>query len=171
ISELSSQLRATSGAEIVEEWEITERDTEQGRRRARTLGDVWEQAMHRGDRVTVSGAFGTCSGAVEFVGTDYAVVEADGAVWDVVLATVAAAIRRSTSGGHTVTGGSRTLRARLAEYEASGETITIHTDSTTITGAIGVAAKDHLIVTGEVDTVIPYAIVRAISRVHEGSTR
>lgn len=164
ISELSAQLRSSAGAEMIEEWEATERETEQGRLRSRTLTEVWEQAMHRGDRVTASGSFGVCSGTVEYVGKDYAVVAGEDIAWDLRLDSCAVVIRRSPHGGHSVTGGSRTLRARLAEYEASGERVTVHTATGSHQGVVGVAAVDHVLLSDQGDIAIPTATIEAISR-------
>lgn len=164
ISELSAQLRSSAGAELTEEWEATERETEQGRLRSRPLTGLWEQAMHRGDRVTASGSFGVCTGAVEYVGKDYAVVRHADVAWDIRLDTCVVTIHRSPQGGHTVTGGSRTLRARLAEYEASGERVTVHTTTGSHRGVIGVAAVDHVLLSDEGEVAIPTATIVAISR-------
>lgn len=164
LSELSAHLRNSTGAELVEEWEVTELETEQGRLRARGLTEVWEQAMHRGDRVTASGSFGVCSGTVEYVGKDYAVVVTEGVAWDVRLDSCAVTIRRSPHGGHTVTGGSRTLRAKLAEYEASGERVTAYTVNGSYSGTIGVAAADHVLVSDDEATAIPTVTIVAVSR-------
>ena len=164
ISELSAQLRNSAGAELVEEWEATEHETEQGRLRSRPLATLWEQAMHRGDRVVASGSFGVCAGTVEYVGKDYAVVAASDMTWDVRLRSASLVVRRSSQGGHTATGGSRTLRARLAEYEATGENVEVHTERTVTSGAIRVAASDHILMESDVEIGIPLDVIVAVSR-------
>ena len=169
ISELSAQLRSSAGAEIIEEWEATERETEQGRLRSRNLTAVWEQAMHRGDRVTASGHFGVCSGEVAYVGMDYAVVVTEDLAWDVRLSSASVVVRRSSQGGHTVAGGSRTLRARLAEYEATGETVEVHTEGGPTKGTIRVAASDHILMEDDVEIAIPHSLIVAVSRPNRDS--
>ncbi|MFP5332443.1 MAG: hypothetical protein ACLGHX_08820 [Acidimicrobiia bacterium] len=164
MSELAAQLRQSTGAEMIEEWEVTELETEQGRLRSRLLSDVWEQAMHRGDQVTASGAFGTCTGTVDYVGKDYSVVRSADTVWDVRLAAVTVSVRQSSHGGHTVRGGSRTLRARLAEYEASGEAVVVHLTHTTVQGVVRVSATDHVRLASDREVVVPLETIHAISR-------
>ncbi|NIR42069.1 MAG: hypothetical protein GWN79_28635, partial [Actinobacteria bacterium] len=59
-------------------------------------------------------------------------------------------------GGRTVRGGSRTLRARLAEYEQTGEPVTLHTSEGEVRGRIAVAATDHVVVDDDdMEHVVP----------------
>ena len=75
--EIAAHLRTEFHPDVVEERVITEVETEQGRRRRRTLEQVWSEAMHRGDLVTAKTTFGAVGGSVEYVGTDYASVRGD----------------------------------------------------------------------------------------------
>lgn len=164
LDNLAAHLRHGEGADMIDEWEITELETEQGRLRRRALADVWEQAMHRGDRVRVVTPFGRITGAVDFVGTDYATVIGERVCWDLRLDASAMQAFKSPRGGHTVRGGSRTFRARVAEFESTGEEVTVLLGTEEFAGRIAVAATDHLVLTGEPATVIPLALISAIRR-------
>lgn len=165
LTDLASHLRRNA-RDLVEEWEITESETEQGRLRKRHISDVWEQAMHRGDDVTVQATFGRISGSVDYVGADYATVLARDTFWDVRLGRCAMVARRSVIGGHTVQGGSRTFKARLAEYEATAEDVSLLVPSLAleVRGTIAVLATDHVIITGEEANAIPLGLIDAIRR-------
>jgi hypothetical protein len=76
LTDFAAELRSSTGAEILEELEITETETELGRLRKRSVQEVWEAAMHRGDLVTVVTGVGTVTGLVDYVGTDYSTVSA-----------------------------------------------------------------------------------------------
>jgi hypothetical protein len=70
LTEIAARLRAKFDPDVVEEREITEVETEQGRRRRSTLGQVWTESMNRGDLVTAKTTFGPLVGSVEYVGID-----------------------------------------------------------------------------------------------------
>lgn len=168
LTSLAADLRRVAGAELRDELEITEAETEQGRLRHRSTVQVWEHAMHRGDAVSVITRHGRIGGTVDYVGLDYATVVRPDRAWDVRLErSVLATADRSPAGGHTVTGGSRTFRARLAEYEATGEAVTVLVPALDLElrGRIGVAATDHVIVIDGPNTVtIPTELIDAIRR-------
>lgn len=165
LTDLASHLRHAT-RDVVEEWEITESETEQGRLRRRHISDVWEQAMHRGDDVAVEAAFGGIAGSVDYVGADYATVVTRETAWDVRLGRCVMAARRSVMGGHTVHGGSRTFKARLAEYESTREEVTLLVPSLTFEprGTIAVLATDHVIIVDEGSMAIPLGLIDAIRR-------
>ena len=166
LTDLAAELRRRAGAELLDELEITEVETERGRLRHRSLPQVWEQVMHRGDRVTATTRMGLVRGTVDYVGTDYATVVGDDTSWDIRLErSILSQVERSTAGGHTVTGGSRTFKARLAEYEATGEPITILLPHLAMRGRIAVVATDHVVVTAETDTAtVPIQLIDVIRR-------
>lgn len=165
LTELASHLRHNA-RDLVEEWEISESETEQGRLRKRHISDVWEQAMHRGDDVTAQTAFGRIAGSVDYVGADYATVVTGDTVWDLRLGRCTVVARRSVIGGHRVHGGSRTFKAKLAEYEATGEDVTLLLPSLAFEarGRIAVLAADHAIITEEGSTAIPLGLIDAVRR-------
>lgn len=149
---------------MIDEWEMTERETEQGRLRRRSLADLWEQAMHRGDRIRVVATFGPFTGTVDFVGHDFATVIGNEMCWDLRLESCVMQPVRSPHGGHTVRGGSRTFRARMAEFESTGEELTVLVEGAEFTGSIVVAATDHLILTGDPPTTIPLVLISGVRR-------
>jgi len=167
LTELAAHLRAEFDPDVVEEREITEVETEQGRRRHRSLEHVWSDAMHRGDLVTAKTTFGSVEGSVEYVGTDYTSVNGTHFTWDVRLDRASVRVRRSVMGGHSVTGGSRTFKARLAEYEATDEEVTLFAPSLglEIGGRLDVVATDHLVLTTtDGDMTIPLAAIDGVRR-------
>lgn len=166
--DISAHLRSAVGSDIVEEWEMTEHETEQGRRRRRTLKDVWEHAMHRGDHVTAFTPSGQVTGTVDFVGNDYATVIGDGTCWDLRADRSVLTTHRASSGGHTVSGGSRTFKARLAEYESTGEYVTLVLGShgLDLSGQIVVVATDHVLLSDDGRTVVaPIGAIDVVRRI------
>lgn len=161
---MAAELRQSLEADYFEELEITEAETELGRLRRRPLAGVWEEAMHRGDRVAISGAFGAFTGAVDFVGEDYATVVDDDRMLDVRLDRCVLRVIRSRSGGHTVSGGSRTFTARLSEYAATGEPLTVIAPrlGTDLAGRIRLVATDHLLIAPEL--TVPLTTIDAVVR-------
>ncbi len=166
LTDIAAQLRSSTGAEILDELEITEAETEIGRLRKRTIQQVWEAAMHRGDLITAATGFGSVAGSVDYVGTDYATVVGRDTVWDLRTDRVAISrVRRSSAGGHTASGGSRTFKARLAEYEATGELITLMIPSMEVQGRLAVVAVDHVSVIEQSETVvIPIGLIEFVRR-------
>lgn len=165
LTDLASHLRHNA-RDVVEEWEITESETEQGRLRKRHISDVWEQTMHRGDDVTIRATFGRIAGSVDYVGADYATVVTSDTAWDVRLGRCVMVARRSVVGGHTVHGGSKTFKAKLAEYEATGEDVSLLVPSLELEtqGRIVVLATDHVILADEEASAIPLGLIDAIRR-------
>lgn len=168
MSGISAHLRSAVGSDVVDEWAITEHETEQGRLRRRGLSEVWEQAMHRGDQVTAFTPTVHLTGTVDFVGNDYATVIGDGTCWDVRADRSVVTTRRASSGGHTVSGGSRTFKARLAEYESTGEHVTLLVGSHALemSGRVVVAATDHVVLSDDGQTVVvPIGVIDAVRRI------
>ena len=130
--ELARELRRGVGAEWRDEAEITELETRLGELRRRRLSDVAREAMHRGDEISITVGGRTLTGSPMFVGKDYLVVQTPSMTADVVLDRALVSVRRKPDGGHTTRGGSATFRARLAEYEHTGEPVTFH-----LTGGTG----------------------------------
>lgn len=166
--ELARELRQGVGAEWSEEAEITERETHLGSLRKRRLADVAREAMHRGDVVSALVGRRSVKGSVMFVGADYLVIQTASQTLDIVLDRAVLRIETRPGGGHTTRGGSATFKARLAEYEQTGEPVTLHLigDVPQQTGRILVAAIDHC-VTEDAEGVrsnIPIALIEMISR-------
>lgn len=168
--ELARELRQGVGAEWRDEAEITERETHLGSLRKRRLADVAREAMHRGDIVTVLVGGWSVKGAVMFVGGDYLVLQTSSQMLDIVLDRAVMRIEPQHGGGHTTRGGSATFKARLAEYEQTGEPVTLHLrGASQLTGRIVVAAVDHCITedTDGARSHIPIALIEMISRPRE----
>ena len=167
LDELAAHLRHSGGAELVDEWEITEVETEQGRRRRSYLAQHWMEAMHRGDSVEFIAAFGRVAGAVDYVGNDYATVLGQDFCWDVRTDRGVLTVYRQRSGGHTVRGGSITFKARLAEYESTAEPVAVLLPGYSVErrGRIEVVGADHLVVrTDHTSHVIPLNLVEGVRR-------
>lgn len=166
--ELARELRQGVGAEWRDEAEITERETYLGRLRRRKLADVTREAMHRGDVVTVMVGGRSVRGPAMFVGTDYVVIQTASQTLDIVLDLAVLRVEPQPGGGHTTRGGSATFKARLAEYEQTGEPVTLHLTGGAAqqAGRILVAAVDHCIAedTEGVRSHIPIALIEMISR-------
>jgi len=130
---------------------------------------VLSQAMHRGDVVEAITRFGIVRGTVDYVGSDYSVILTRTADVALRLDRCAVRIERSTSGGHSVRGGSRTFVARLAEYAATGEIVTLLVPDLRLelTGQLTIVAVDHLVVVDLDDaTTVPLDMVDAVRRHH-----
>lgn len=172
--DLARELRRGAGAEMREEAEITELETRQGRLRRRRLADVAAEAMHRGDRVTVEIRDRRLVGTAVFVGDDYLTLETATEVADVRLDRAVLWVARRPAGGHASRGGSRTLRARLGEYEHTGETVTVVAPAipAETAGQISVAAVDHVLVsTTDGEVVVPLPLIELVVRPRPGPTR
>lgn len=164
LDDLADELRASVEDELVVEAETVEELVELGRRRARSLPELLTEAMHRGDGVRARTVGLVISGSIAYVGVDYVVVEAIDATADVRLQGSVFAFEPAAAGGHTTAGGSRTFRARLAEYEQSGERVVLHTVGGELGGVIEVAARDHVVVRDDVERVVPYETISLVLR-------
>ena len=166
LTDIAAELRSSTGAEVLDELEITETETELGRLRKRNIQQVWQAAMHRGDLITAVTGLGSLTGSVDYVGADYATVVGGDSVWDLRTdRAVISRVRRSSAGGHTASGGSKTFKARLAEYEATGEFVTLVIPSMEAHGRISVVAVDHVCVVDQSETTtIPIGLIEVIRR-------
>ncbi len=151
IDDLARQLRESVGSEFRIEAEIVEHETETGRLRKRTLADAARDAAHRGDTVSVVLTGRTITGIATHVGRDYLTLETEAEIADVRLAGGVMTIRRAVVGGRSVGGGSVTFRARLSEFEQTGERVTVIAGSIltggaplTLDGTITIVAEDHV---------------------------
>lgn len=166
LKDLARELRQGVGAELRAEAEITEQETHQGRLRKRTLSDVARQAANRGDQVTVPVAHRTFIGTVIHVGNDYLTLETAGEWVEIRLDAAPLRIRPHRSGGLSTTKGSATFKARLGEYEQTGERIELIIDGgEVLPGTVTVVAVDHIMfeeTSGE--TVVPLTRILAVAR-------
>lgn len=172
LDDLARELRLGAGEELRAEAELDEIETETGRRRRRTVGDLARQAMHRADTVTVEVAGRSLTGVVDAVGLDYLVLLTPVAAVDVRLDAAVLRITPSRTGGHDARPGSATFAARLAEYEETSETVTLLLTAPPgeLTGSVAVAAGDHVRIAGGDgrESVVPRPLVAAVTRPRPG---
>ncbi len=169
IRKVTNDLRWTaSGAEFVEETEITEEETETGRRRRHSMMDVAVEAMHRGDTVTARFADMAITGTVAAVGIDYVSLQTTYETADLRLAFIALSVSKQPSGGVDTRPGSTTFKARLAEFEQTGETVglALRDGRKWDASRIHVVAADHVAIghEGEPRTYLPLAEIAAAFR-------
>lgn len=168
LGELARELRQGAGAELRAEAEVLETETQQGRLRNRDLAGVAQEVARRGDTVSALMAGLTVRGEVAHVGSDYISIDTPTEHHDIRLSACALLVERSTQGGFTPRGGSVTIRARLAEFEQTGEVVEIRAPSlgVTVRGRILVAAADHVCLANldGVEMVIPNAAIDAVVR-------
>lgn len=168
LDEIARELRQGPGAEFRAEAELDEIETETGRRRRRSLADVARSSMHRGDTVSALVAGRTLIGRVDAVGVDYLVLVTAAEAVDVRFDASLLRVVPAPSGGHDGRPGSATLRARLAEYEQTGERVTaLLTDAIAdVTGTIRVVATDHvrMVDLDGADVVVPLRLLAGITR-------
>ena len=148
LEELARELRQTAGAEFRAEAEITEHETHIGRLRRLGIADVARAAMRRGDLVSLITSTHTITGTLAYVGKDYLVCQTPAEIVDAPFERIVIRVERRPEGGHDARGGSITFKARLSEFEHSGETVTLTTSDAglEVCGRIVVVATDHCIV-------------------------
>lgn len=168
LGQIARELRQVADAEVRAEAEVVESETQQGRLRSRTLADVAREAARRGDTVSALMTGHTVRGEVSHVGSDYISIETPTEHHDIRLTSCALLVERSQQGGFNPRGGSVTMRARLTEFEHTGELLEIRapTVGLTIRGRIRVAAGDHICLESSdgAETVIPILAIDAIVR-------
>lgn len=147
--ELAGELRQGAGREWRDEAAEIEAETHVWRLRRRTLGEIGQEALHRGDRLTVICGERSAAGEVVGAGTDYVTLASD-ALWvDVRLDAVVIRREPSVSGGVEQITGSTTWIARLKEFEQTGEDLELWVPAARqgLHGRIETVAADHLVVT------------------------
>lgn len=168
MTDLARFLRQGVGQEWRAELEATEFETHQGRLRRRSLRDVTEMLLHRGDRLTMQAGDLRLSGEITGGGRDYVTVDAGGLSADARLGQVALRVTRRHSGGTRARGTPTTWRARLIELELNQETVEIHAPSlgVSLAGRIRAVAADHLwlVDAAGYDSYVPFEKVAVITR-------
>jgi hypothetical protein len=148
LESLARELRESVGSEFRAEAEMVEIETEIGRLRKRGLHELARQSANRGDRVSVVTAGRTVTGSIGHVGRDYLSLDTPTEHLDARLDGIALVITPGTSGGIDPRGGSITFKARLSEFEQTGERVEVVASqlNTAVQGRIEVVAADHVIV-------------------------
>ena len=144
--ELAGELRRRVEAEFRSEAEEVEHLAQLQRKRKAVLRDVARTAMHQGQRVTLSSAGDEWSGELLAVGADYLTLQTRAVLLDARLDSVALRLAPAREGGHTGQPGSDTFKARLTEFEMTGEELRVRCRVPVIelTGVIDVVAADHV---------------------------
>ena len=146
--DLAAELRRRVEAEFRSEADEEERLVDLQRRRKATLRDIATIAMHQGQRVVLRALEAEWKGEVVAVGADYLSLQTALLLLDARLDSVAIAITPARQGGHTAKAASETFRARLTEFELTGERVTLRSraPAVEVTGIIEVVAPDHVVV-------------------------
>jgi len=144
--DLAEELRRRVAAEFRSEAEEVERLVELQRRRKAVLRDVANAAMHQGQGVTLRALGGEWIGELLAVGTDYLSLQTSTQLIDAKLDSIAIGLTPARQGGRSGKPASKTFRARLTEYELSGEEVTLrcHLPHLEVLGTIDVVAADHV---------------------------
>ncbi len=168
--EVAREMRLGPGAEMRAEAEVVERETHQGRLRHRSLGDVARHWAARGDITTVTIGDASLTGRVIHVGSDYLTLETQTQLIEIRLGLAIARVRPQPAGGVALGRGSVTFTARLAEFEQTGEPVTVVAGSHQVSGFIEVGAVDHVVVTDEngEQTFIPHHLIERVIRPRPG---
>jgi hypothetical protein len=163
---LARELRLGEGVEMRAEAEMAELETHRGRLRHRTLDDLARLWAARGDIATVSVGGATHTGPIVHVGSDYLTLDTPTHIVEIRLASALIRIERQRAGGLSLARGSATFAARLAEFEHTGELLTLLAGREHVKGRIAVAAVDHVVVvdTSGGEVVLPRALIDAVIR-------
>jgi len=144
--DLAEELRRRVAAEFRSEAEEVERLVQLQRRRRAVLRDVANAAMHQGQGVTIRGFGDEWSGELLAVGTDYLSLRTPTQLLDARLDSIAIGLTPARQGGRSGVPGSDTFKARLTEFEQTGEEVILRCrqPDLEVTGIINVVATDHI---------------------------
>lgn len=168
IRDLARDLRQGIGVEWRAELEATELEIHQDRLRQRTMSDIADMVLHRGDMVTLqTQGFQVC-GEVVGCGEDYVTVNTDSLSVDARLDRFVIRVSRRSCGGTAAAGNAPTWRARLTELELTQERVELLAPplSNPLRGRIRVVSLDHvwLIEATGIDCYLPLQQVNAVVR-------
>ena len=144
--DLAAELRQRVAAEFRSEAEEVELLVQLQRRRRAILRDVATTAMHQGHGVTVHCFESKWSGELLAVGSDYLSLLTATHFIEAKLDSIAITLSPARQGGRTGRPASETFRARLTEFELTGEELTLRCSSPLLEerGVIDVVATDHV---------------------------
>lgn len=121
--------------------------------RQRDLTDVVFDAMAAGDLLAITSLDRTYTGVVTYARRDLVSIRTAGAGVDANLAGPLHLVvkERAHAAGLDLGSGAPSFRARLSEYELSGETVEIVAPAAgaALTGRITAVARDHVVITSE----------------------
>ena len=168
--DIESHLRQGAGREWLEEAAEDEQLTELLRRRRLDLSGRVLELVHRGERVRAETGVHTFSGRVVYAGADFASIDRDDDLVEVVLDSAVWMLDRGASGGIEQSGDKLTFRARLAEISSAPELVRLVViDGRALVGSIDVVATDHVELTQDGNTIVVpirqiVAVIRSTSR-------
>lgn len=168
LADLARFLRQGVGQEWRAELEATELEVHQHRLRSRTLSEVAEELVHRGDLVSMQTRDLQFVGQVVGCGRDYLTVNTQDLCVDARLDQVCILVTKKAAGGTTTRGWAPTWRARLTELELTGEPVELFAGPLRgpRRGKIKVVSSDHLWLSepNGVDCYLPIRQVTAAVR-------
>jgi hypothetical protein len=143
---LAEELRRRVAADFRSEAEEVERLVQLQRRRKATLRDIATAAMHQGQEVRLRGSGEEWVGELMAVGSDYLSLKTATQILEAKLDSIVIGLVPARQGGRTGKPASETFKARLAEFESTGEEVTVRSRQPVIevTGVIEVVAADHI---------------------------
>ena len=143
---LAEELRRRVAADFRGEAEEVERLTQLQRRRKAFLRDIATAAMHQGQGIRLQGFGEEWVGELIAVGSDYLSLKTATQFLDARLDSIVIGLIPARQGGRTGKPASDTFKARLAEFESTGEEVTVRSRRPVIeaTGTIEVVASDHI---------------------------
>ena len=160
--ELESVLRE-AGREMIAEAAEDERLTELLRRRRQALAELALEWVHRGQRVRAELGAQTFTGQVVYAGTDYLTLERaedqvairlHGATWT---------LEPEGTAGTEQLAAATSLKARLSELEATGETIRLLVGDRALVGSVAVVASDQIEVGQDhLKVMVPLDLILAV---------
>ena len=168
LADLARHLRLGAGQEWRAELEAAEIETHQHRLRRRTLRQVAEMLLHRGDLVTLQTGELRVTGTVTGCGLDYLTLETDSLCVDARLEHVSLLVAKRSAGGAETGETAPTWRAQLTEFELTQEPVELHAPSLlgSRKGRIRVVAADHvwLVEATGIDCYLPTGEIAAAVR-------
>lgn len=144
-----------------------EEAAETARLRGRSMVDAMADLAARGDRVRVTCGTSSLTGILTFAVGNLAILVAGDTEANVNLAgpAIVALVEESRRGGVPTRGGSRSFRARLLEFELSGEPVTVVGPFFSEQGAIGSVAADHVVLDrGSGEMYVPLRLIGLVTR-------
>ena len=144
-----------------------ERDAETARLRSRSLADALADLGARGDRVRVECGTNAIVGRVLVAEHDLAIVDAAEREATVNLhgPVSIGLVEAAQRGGQAMRGGIGSFRARLLQFEMSGEPVVVVTDTASQPGTIGTVSVDHVVVDrGSGESYVPLARIGYVTR-------
>ncbi len=165
--ELESVLRE-AGREMIAEAAEDERLTELLRRRRQTLADLALEWVHRGQRVRAELGAQNFTGQVVYAGSDYVTLERAEDQVAIPFHRATWTLEPDGNAGTEQLAGVTSLKARLSELEATGETIRVLVgDGRALVGSVAVVASDQIEIRQDhLRVMVPLELIIAVVTPH-----